>query len=673
MVTWLRCENITKDFEARKMLCIAGLLLVVFFSAKSNLAYLNLRNAVGGFSPVDYIQVATNPEVAGRRFPNGVEQLNNSLVFHIYETAYKLGVSPDLCQRIIIITSVIFFAFSLLFFSYSILPGSPAIVHFLTVLFGLSTDVLNHDLARFGAASILSFGQMYGFANAFALIAISFAVKSQWIKCWPIIGIVFTFHPATAIYASVVCCSMLLIKIRQIVSKKFWIGWSIGVSIALFWMIAVILPSLNNFPRMSSETWINWSRFGNFHWFPFSMSVFKEEHFRRITPLLSLIILASTRLRMKTNISDETKKKLTISLISLVVLTILGLLASLFPIAPGIIKISFHRSSIFILVISLPLALDLLWGDLTSVSLFNSFIGCLCLITPLIGRNYLTPFLVGAWGFPIVFSILRFESEFFRYSQDHLKNTIIDYFVQVPAIMALINVIFLIVNSFAVWNDPAFVSEINIVIISIVFAVLIYLSKNRTIFSLNLKNAIKYFLIVSFVFLGIHGILKSELRLLPWRNLEKSTAYYNTQIWAKDNTKLGALFMVDPSINYGWEAYSQRPKFGSFRDLIHTGWLYTGNSLIFDEGIRRIRLFGVEPTAYLLKSLQNHKLSVGPEYHEFAKEVERAFYSLNKTDFMNLAKREGIEFVVFDKQKIKTIPLPIVYDNGYFCICSVFR
>lgn len=642
----------------KKLLFLSGLLIVIVFSAKSNLAYLTLRNAVGGFSPVDYIQIISNPEISETRFPNGVENLTNSLIFHVYEAASKIGINPEDCQRIVIVVSVIFFAFSLLFFSYTLLPRSPILVHFLTVLFGLATDVLNHDLSRFETVNSLSLGQMYGYATACALIAIAFAFKSQWIKCWPMIGVTFTLHPAIAVYTTVVCSAITITNIHQLANKKFWTGWILGVLIAFFWMFFVISPSMSGYPLMSSEIWVNWSRFANYHWYPFSLPVFKQEHFRRITPLLSLMILAFTRLRMISEVSWETKKIWIASLISLVLLTVLGLFATLYSNNPNIIKISLHRSSVFILIICLPLSLDLLVRDLMSSSLFRVFIGCLLLITPLIG----------VWGFPLFFSILRYEIEFFHSSFALFKERYIDFLAQGIVTLALIMVSFLLANSFAIWNHPAFISKISIIIFSIIFAVIVLFFQKFSLLFVSLRTLINVVLIVFCVLWGIFSMIKVGTKLLPWGNLEKATDYYKAQLWAKENSKPGSLFMVDPDINYGWEAYSQRPKYGSFRDLVHAGWAYTGNSLVFNEGLRRIRLLGVEPSEYLLRSLQNRKLSVGPEYSECAKEVQKAFYLLDDTAFKSLSKKEGIDFFVAEKQQMINAQMHVVYENAHFCI-----
>ncbi len=656
--------------KLQRLAFFLGMLVLLLVSAKSNLAYLTLRNAVGGFSPVDYVQITSNPQAFENRFPNGVEELGNSLVFRFYELAHKVGLDPELVQRMIIVLTVFLFAFSLYFFSRSLLPSAPNIVHFLTVLFGMGTDVLNHDLARFSDFAGLPFGQMYGFSATGALLAIGYAFREKWTKCWMLVGFIFLFHPSIAIYTFFACGAVALSKPRVILTKNFWRGAFTGLAIALIWAVIIIFPSLTDFPVMSTEDWINWSRFGNVHWYPFSLQVFQQEHFRRITPLLSIILLAFLSLRGDREITKEGQIKWIFAFVSLLILTMSGLLASLYIANPTIIKISLHRASMFLLALCLPLSLNLLWNGLKKGNLAERFLACVLLLSPVIGQPSGIPFLKGTWGFPLFFSIFLCGVDYyFRPSKKNERY--IDFCIGTAILVAFSMTGFLLFCSYSGWNHPAFTGHLSVIVFSLIFLETIFLVPRISRQNFPQKKQWLFFLVSLCVIFNVTSALKSGASLIPWRNLEKATAFYEAQLWVKENTEPGSLFWVDPGINYGWEAYSQRPKFGSFRDWIHTGWLYSGNRLNFDEGLRRVRLLGVEPSHFLLKSLENGKSSVSPEYREFEREVQKAFYSLNENDFKKFAGSEGIRYVVLDKQKTKGLLLPSVYKNAYFVIYRV--
>lgn len=656
----------------KKLFFVIGLLVLFLFSYRGNVAHLRLRNAVYGFSPVDYIEIKTNPELAIRRFPNGVEQLKNSYLFFFYEQANKIGISTEEFQHFVIALSILLFIISLLYFSYTILPRAPSEVHFLIILFALTTDLLNHDLARFGLVTSLSLGQMYGFATSFFLLATTAAFKSKWHITWPLIGLIYLFHPATALYTAFTCSAVLLIDLGAVTERKFWYGWFFGIGIAFLWSVFVLKPTLSG-SIMSSKDWINWSRFGNAHWYPFSLSVFKEEHFRRITPFLSLFIIGLTSLRYSSFISKEIRKKLLVSFVSLSIMTILGLLASVYILSPSIIKISLHRSSTYILLFSLPLAITLLWDDFTSDSIIKASIALLCLVTPIIGRRYVTTTIIGTWGVPLFFSIFRYELEFFGSFFDSNKKEknfqLIDFLIQGVTLFAISVFLFLVKQHIALWNHPAFTTQLNLIYIAISTVIILGLIERIGVFNFYIKKIYSYVFILLLLYWGTTSIMHKRITLLPWRNISKAEAYYATQVWARNNTEKSALFMVDPNIDYGWEAYSKRAKFGSFRDLIHTGWLYSGSQQTFEEGMRRIRLFNVEPEGYLNRSIENQKKSVGSEYREFELDVSKTYYTFEGIDLENIAASEGIDYFVFDKRKIKkSLDMLVVYENEHFII-----
>lgn len=656
--------------KLQRLAFFLGMLVLLLVSVRSNLAYVALRNAVGGFSPVDYVQITAAPQAFENRFPNGVEDLGNSLVFHIYKLAYQLGLDPEPVQKMIIVLTVFLFVFAFYFFTSSLLPSAPQVVHFLAILFALGTDVMNHNLARFGSFASLSLGQMYGFAASAALLAIGCAFRQMWTKCWTLVGIVFIFHPSIAIYTFFACGAVALAKPRVMLTKSFWRGSIIGMAIALIWVALIILPSLRNFPVMSTEDWINWSRFGNSHWYPFSLRVFSQEHFRRITPLLAIILLAFLRLRSEREITKEGKIKWIFAFASLFILTVSGLLASLYIASPTVIKISLHRASMFLLALSLPLSLSLLWDCLEKGKLAEFFLACVLLLSPVIGQPSGVPFLTGTWGYPLFFSVFLCGADYY-FRPSKKIGRYIDFCIGAVILVAFSMTGFLILRSYAGWNHLAFTGHLSVIVFSLLFSVILFLVPRISQRIFFQKTQLLFFLVSLCVIFNVASTLKNSASRVPWRNLEKATAFYEAQLWAKGNTEPGSLFWVDPGINYGWEAYSQRPKFGSFRDWIHTGWLYTGNRQHFDEGLRRVRLLGVEPSFFLLKSLKSGKTSTGPEYREFEREVQKAFYSLDENDFKKFAGSEGIRYIVLDKQKAKGLLLSSVYENTYFVIYRV--
>jgi hypothetical protein len=641
-----------------------GLMLLVAFSTWNNLNNLTLRNAVGGFTPLEYVDRVTYPENYANNFENGVLTLNTSLLFHFYEAAYKANISPERFQRFVIVLSVILFAGVLWYFSSVILPNAPPLVHLLTVMFGLATDVLNHDLARFGNFAELHMGQMYAPAAICAVFAITCAFRRSWVGCFIAIGLAFCFHPIMGILGGLICGAMLLTALDQLKEANTWIGGIAGFLMAGAWYVFVIQPSLTSYEVMDTGAWVAWARFGSFHWFPFSLEVFGSEHARRVSPLLAIFILALTRL-VEPPFPSTCRRMWYAAVLCAVVLTCLGLLASLHPISPTIIKLALHRASMFILLLSLPLALHLLINDLKSGNNINRLLALVLLITPVVG---------GAPGFPLLYAALRFGTELWQSTH---KRSLPVYLGVAVTLFALFLCVYLIYSLNVKWADAAFVSRLSVFIFAAIIASTLVVFKwmNKDVAGqVIVVLGVLFCLIFSLYNLAVSAFPQT-LRSLSQADRARDSAYLDVQLWANQNTPPDTLFMIDPAGTYGWRDYSQRPSFGVLREWIHTSWLYTGNKENFNEGMRRVQILGINPYEYLQRSLGGARKSGGYEYEyrRLVRDVRTQYNSLKPADFVKLAQQEKIDFFVFEKKQLNQAPSRVFYENKYYVVCGSLR
>lgn len=634
--------------QREKILICLGLILLLGFSIWSNLSNLTLRNAVGGFSPIEYVERITYPENYTNNFENGVLALKSSVHFSFYEAAYNAGVKPEYFQMFAIVLSVILFATVLWYFSATILPNASPYIHLLTVTFGLGTDVLNHNLARFGSFAGLHNGQMYAPAAILSVFALICAFRNKWIGCFVAIGLAFCFHATVGIMVGLICGAMLLAVPEQLKRLATWSGGILGLLIAGSWYFFIIHPSIGGYEVMDTETWVNWARFGNFHWFPFSLNVFGSEHGRRITPLLAIFILALTRL-IDSPLSDKSKHMWFAATVCIIIMTFIGLLASLYPTSTTLIKLALHRSTMFLLLLSLPLALHLLLADITSDRVLNSFLALTILATPVAGV---------AAGFPLFFALLRLGTEVWT-KQD--KRNLLIYLGSLLTILALAVSLYVVLTSSAKFSDAAFVSKNSVII----FALIVVLSFSGFKW-LNYKSIKDLTIHVVVLFCVL--FVSYKLSDTSFRQKDRALAYLDVQLWAKENTQPNTLFMTEPSRAYGWRDYSQRPSFGVAREWLHTTWLYTGNMDNFREGMQRAQLFGVNPEDYLQRSLENDMRSVGPEYRALISDISERYNSMEPNELYELSVQEGIDYFVYEKSLQNNILHSPVYSNEFYAV-----
>ena len=637
--------------------------LLLSFSIYSNLSHLTLRNAVGGFSPVDYVNRLVEPGNYINNFENGISILKTSLMFQLYEIANSIGIEPELFQRFAIVGGVIFFALSLWLFTKSLVPKKSWYLPYLTILFGLATGVLNHNLARFGSFAGLHYGQMYTPAAICAIFAFVFAFQGATIFCAIIIGVTFCFHPVVGILSGIICAFMILSLPGELKNKSTWIGCGIALFIVLFWY-GTFIHSATDVEQLSFKTWIDWVRFGNCHWFPFSLEVFGDEHAKRITPMFAILLLSLARMKYEP-LPDRIRRLWYTALIATLFLTCIGLGVSLYPLSPMLVKLAMHRASKFILLLCLPLALDLLLEDIKSDNIPRAFLAWICLLTPMIGLgNPYIKIVDGGYGFPLLYSIFRFGLAWWH---SFKKTSVVGGDLLLP-VGALGMSFYLIYSGHALWSDPAFVSQASLLILSGVLTGVVQVFKCSKQASLREISSVIPILICSF--LALFSLVYKADQMLPRFGKAKSLAYLEAQYWAEHNTKPDALFITDPNIAYGWRDYSQRASFGTIREWAHSGWLYSGSKHQFEEGMRRVRILGIEPQNYLNESLKNGKRSVGAQWTKFINDCRERYYSLQTEQLVSLSKNEKIDYFIFDKGYESVRRLSPVFENKYFVICT---
>jgi len=123
--------------------------------------------------------------------------------------------------------------------------------------------------------------------------------------------------------------------------------------------------------------------------------------------------------------------------------------------------------------------------------------------------------------------------------------------------------------------------------------------------------------------------------------------FKEAQLWAGKSTPEGALFMVDPTIYYGWRDYSRRSSFGNMREWLLTSWLYDSDLERFEEGRKRYEAFGFLLSDYLDKPPR------AGAYYELSRQLEGRFYALDEKSLCAIAQRFGIDYIVMVKPKIK--------------------
>jgi len=145
--------------------------------------------------------------------------------------------------------------------------------------------------------------------------------------------------------------------------------------------------------------------------------------------------------------------------------------------------------------------------------------------------------------------------------------------------------------------------------------------------------------------------------------ISKAKSYKEVQIWAKEYSASDALFMIDPSIYYGWRDYSQRSSFGAMREWLYSSWCYASNYEIYKEGLKRFNEFNISLDRYL---------HTRPSYAGFEKlnnDIKEKYYLFGDDWRLYMAEKYDVDYFVMNKNNIKkSSNMPVVYENSVFVV-----
>ncbi len=645
-----------RDHRSQLVVVYSYTLLLSCFVTYCFYQFFPLFNAWIGYSPLQYIWYENNPENFQKDFMG--EQLGYykySFVMWVYPFVYNLtGVDPELIQLVYIFVTTLVYAVSYLWLSKTLIPDAKWYTAIIIVSFILLTRILDCDFSRYGGLAILNEGKMHAAAVSVCICCLVFGLKGKWVYAGLTAGLLSWIYASYGVMCAFVIGCMVLVDLRQFKTKELWIGIISFISLFLVWEIGVLQIGQHNYEILDSKTWVDWVRFGNFHYFPFVIGeanrVFVLEHASKLCPTLTMLLLVISNLRVQ-KVLGRNYRKWVYGVVGCSFLTVLGLLASLLPFSVSLIQLALPRGVSFMMILCLPIAVDNLLSIITSKNVFLSLLALLVLVSPF----------VGSYGFPVVG--VWIISMAFIFNDDHFL--LARKWCGFILLISMIYVSWLVLAKSILVMNAGFVGPFSSYGVFCFILVFFFLYRQNKISSFK---AVSLFLIFSFV------VFVSGNILLRNNNYYKKSYYIDfkhAQKWANKNTHANSLFMNDPTHSYGWRDYSERSSYGCLREWIHNCIVYEQNAKLFKEGLRRVRLLGIDPEEYLQRSLRAGGKSVSTEYSELFRDVREKYYSLSDDHLQSLAVQEGIDFFIFEKKQLKhDVNLPVAYENDHYLIVS---
>ncbi len=625
---------------------------VVFFRTK----WLDEEAALSGLSPEQLAMKTNHPEQFLQDFPSGALELLNSVIFHVYPLAEAIGLPISAVWAVMIGIEVVLFGYATGWVFRRLFPDVSWPLTGIAIALYVASKFLGPDLARF---NFPYYGWNYGFALSGTLFVIALSVRNKVVSAACVAVATFMVHPIMALFAMAFTGAMGLIKLidggfpcmRDSVLAAIIITIGCGG-----WFAFIASNGTVSGGEVPPETYVAYVRAQNFHWFPSFMGVYWESHERHLFPLLASLSLMAWAIGAQPAASRAIVRQLTAGIVMMLVLCSAGLLIAEFVKAPTLLKLALHRADRVALLIGGFFIIRALYQDLMTGDPIERGLAGFLLATPFIAPYGLAPL-------PVALRVGYAAFKAYRAGRWPQSLSV----AMVPlALIGSLSVYYYSEGLVTLSRWPAYSALYGgLGFVAPAFALLAAFwpasprrqgAPMRAIAAIGMIAA-----------LGLATSTKFETFSTPPAR-ERAKDALDTQLWARENTDTGALFMIDPSLYYMWRDKSHRPSFGTPREWLSISIMYNSRQHLLEEGLKRYRALGLENPDYLYDA-GNKRMK--PLFTRLIEDAETAYYMLAEEDFKQLSETYGISYFVFRKERLTDgAPLTRVYQNAHFVIAA---
>lgn len=637
-------KTTTSRRQGESLLVLGLLLGFLAWAWWTNVPEAMIKSVLDGFSPLDWVAQFSRPADYARNFPSGIDNYDKSLPMFAYPLlAQHFGIEPERLLPAFIAFELVALSLALAFLVRTLLPSAPVAVILLVVVLVIGSWTRTMDLGRFGGPYF--WGLFYNLADALRLLGIAFALRQRWWLAGLMLGLACATHTTIGVIGVAFVACAVLATPGRLLTPGPWKGALVLAAIAGAWIAFSFRSAAMVVSDIPASDWLTLTRMFSYHWYPVANGLLSTQRHAVLVPLLSFLMLALFY-ASRAGIEPPIKRQLLAGSVAMLGLAAVGVIVSSALPVPTLIKLALQRSTDLVVLVGLPVVA---WGLLREIQQGHWLRGMLA------GAILLSPFIFRP-GFPLLLTIPLVVPAFaaLRHPPRHAED-------RATAWLAVSTLVYLAVGH-VLWGglgaDELFSSAalVPAVVAVTVFAVAVrWVPSSR-----SLVPSAFALCAVAFAAYLLHA--KQPL----WRAPE-AVAYRQAQEWARSNTPSRALFLVDPTIFYGWRDYSHRGSFGNLREWLHTSWLYDSRSDRYLEGLRRLSEFGLEPFGFSGRQ----PIAVN-DHLALAEALRKRFYGASDEDVIGIAACNEIDFLVARKAlEAGRRSLEVAFENDQYVVYAI--
>jgi hypothetical protein len=644
------------------VLLFLGLVLTFVLAFRLRLPDFDWQIALGGWSAIDWVAHLQFPDRYVLDFNNGMGLYDKSSSMYVYPLANRwFGVQVEQVIPGMIFLEMVFLAGACIFFARTLSGTGSAVGGFLFALLVVVSPARDLDLSHFGAPYF--WGLFYNFADGFRLLGLAFFLRRQALLGGLFLGVGFSIHPLIALFGCAFVAGFVAVERNWVGLRSLGLGVLAFLVISVGWLVYSYDFSSVVSTQMDAQVWIRMARAFSFHFFPIDYGLLTLDFHKRLLPLLVLCLLALHYLPVVCP-DRALRRGLIGGCLVQVLLIAAGLAISVYVPIPSLIKLALPRASALLILIAMAICCIGLVRDIQSGTLLPRILGLLIVVSPFAYPP----------GFPLIPVALMILVS--RRGCGVGKETG-HRRVELAALVLVLAIVFAywlarLVQPHNLPSYSGYFAQFNhwqLVALSGLLLIFLYVF-DRHAKSFGASNARLTVVASSFGPLVVFVVacylsLSWQRALIPAQsNRAYGASYLDAQRWAKSNTPEQSLFMVDPTIYYGWRDFSERSSFGNVREWLHTSWLYDSRADRYRAGLQRFAEFGIPLDPYLEKSVSRLQ-----GYAKLTVDIQKRFYDLDEEWFSSMRQRYAVSHVVMRKESVvRNYSFDKVFENQHFVI-----
>lgn len=637
-------ENNGQDIQWPILLL--GLLLIFGFLAWTHFNNFDIAVASQGYSPVAYVYGYFESSNLLNDFPYAVANYDKSLFMHIYKVSYAhLDIKPELLAPYMIGVQIAFFGVAIYFISRTILSDSPKTVPVLITIVMIASNINGINFARYGYPGTLGLMLYYYIADGLRILSLVAFIKHRFMWSAILLALSFCTYPSFGIIGGLFIFACWLVDRKGASLIKLLLPAITFIIIATLWTVySYKHSSLFNSGQIPFKAWVDLSLLSSAHMYPWDYGILTDRLYERFIPFLSLMILSSFY-AIKLKPLKIIDRQMIAGIIAVTLLSLIGIFISAIKPNPTLIKLSLQRANDLAVILGVIYVFRGLWSEFQTDAVWRKVIA---------GTIIISPFILLA-GFPLLFSLILVSPHLYSLIKDRQFSPLNITALALTASGLILFIVYLFTAPTDKSSMPSYVGNIELFQIAIILAVALYALDRVSMYAISIA--------VFIAFLSVAALWVGKQNMSLQEKHKFAADYKDVQLWANRDTPKNALFMVDPTIYYGWRDFSHRSSFGNLREWIHNSWTYNSQLEIYQEGMKRFNEYSIDLDRYLV---------VKPPIRAFKKlssKVKEKYYKFGDKWRLRMSKKYGVDYFVLMKGLVlHPSKMKVAYQNRSFIV-----